>query len=88
MLPGEIAYRLKAERGLPLDITIDVIMGQQGTRIEWPGFIDAARRNGWFDFQILLEIEHALQDAATAREVAAAIMDRCRYYVMQTLGEL
>lgn len=80
---GAALFRLKAERGFPLDFAIDRIMNAEGLAIGWAGFVDEARRCGWWDFQTVEAVEHALADAAVARDVARAIVLRVKAYVMQ-----
>ena len=52
LFPGEYLFRLKSEMGLPLDFSVQRVLDQPNTHIEWVSFIDTARKNGWWDFQI------------------------------------
>ena len=59
---GAALFELKATHGFPLDFAIDRIT-EAGVGIDWNGFVEAARMNGWWDFQTYEVVSHALEDA-------------------------
>lgn len=82
MFRGARLFGLKDAHGLPLDFALDAIINDRGMVVEWPGFIEAARAAGWWDYQTLAVMEHALQDAGVARDLTAGIVERAKLYVM------
>lgn len=79
---GHELFRLKAEVGFPLDFALDRIINDERMAVDWVGFVEAARAGGWFDFQTLPTIEHALSDAGVKRAVAAGIVVRVKAHMM------
>lgn len=45
LIPGELLWRLKAERGVPLDLAFDYLAGKW-LLPTWDAFFTAARRDG------------------------------------------
>ena len=82
MFPGEVLFNLRSTRGLPLDFALDRIINERGLSVEWLGFVNAARRNGWKDYQTFTVIEHALQDAGLTAEMKQGITDGIRRYML------
>lgn len=80
---GDVLFHLKATHGFPLDFALDRLINERGIAVEWPGFIEAARDGGWWDFQTFEVIEHAMQDAGIEREYRAAVLERFKAYVLQ-----
>lgn len=66
IFPESRLFELKATHGLPLEVAIDRI-SEDGFSIDWCGFIDCARLNGWYDFRTLKLIEQALNDCLIER---------------------
>lgn len=81
MFDGAQLFELKATYGFPLDFAIEKIFSA-GWAIEWAGFIEAARRNKRWDYQTYEELQHALADAEVDKDVAKAIIDRFKVYVI------
>lgn len=81
--PGNKLFQLKATHGLPLDITVDRIINTEGLSIEWPSFVEEARRNERWDFQTVEDIEVALTDADVDRKTQAQIIKRVKNYMQQ-----
>ena len=80
---GAVLFKMKDEQGLPLDMQVGVLF-DLGFGISWPGFIDAARRAGWYDFQIHDQIEHALQDCGScSRDYISGVLERVKLYVLK-----
>lgn len=79
---GKWVFNLKATHGLPLEFALDHIINENGFAIDWVGFINEARRNGWWDFQTVDVITHAMQDAMLPRDMQAGILDRFKLYVL------
>jgi hypothetical protein len=50
--------------------------------VEWPSFIEAARENGWWDFQTYDAICVGMEDAGIERPVQAGIKARFQQYVL------
>lgn len=84
IFPGERLFELKATHGLPLEVAVDRLF-DSGVRIDWCGFIDCARSNGWYDFQTIRLIEQALDDCLIEKSIRAAISNRSKSCIMSTL---
>jgi len=80
--PGAKLFQLKATHGLPLENAVDTILNRAKIVIDWEGFIDEARKNGWYDFQTIENIENALVDADVLKDTREQIIQRCKHYVM------
>lgn len=85
MFSGPEVFELKATYGLPLDMAFDQILNEREMTIEWKSFIDAARKNEMWDFQIYRMVEHALQDAGIKKETTGIILSNMQHYMMQNL---
>ena len=81
MIPGSLLFTLKATHGLPLDMALDRVI-EAGESVEWPSFIEEARKNGWHDFQTYSELKYGLQDAFIPQSVKDAILDGFKRYVL------
>ena len=82
LIRGEAVFKLKATHGLPLDFALDRIVNEGGHAIAWVGFVEEARRNGWWDFQTLQVIEEGMEDAQLPRDMQKAIKDRLKVYML------
>jgi len=80
--PGAKLFQLKATHGIPLENSLDLLMNQQSLKIDWVGFIDEARKNEWWDFQIVEAVEQAMVEAVVERRVIEAILLRMRVYML------
>lgn len=78
LFSGKKLFELRATHGLPLDFALDSILPQM--MVDWPGYIEAARENGRWDFQTLGEITHALIDQPAGYR--AAVIAGFKNYVM------
>lgn len=85
MFPGDKLYELKATHGVPLDISIYEVMTLHGLSVSWCNFIDQARKNKVWDFQIVAMIETGLTDAGISKETIDEIISRAKLYIMKTL---
>lgn len=83
LISGSEVFKLKATHGLPLDFAVDRIINQGGHAIAWAGFVDEARRNGWWDFQTLQCVEEGLFDAEVPKDMQRAICLRLKAYMLQ-----
>ena len=86
--PGRVLFNLKATHGIPLDFAIDHILNANpdGPRcfIEWPSYIEEARRNKRWDFQTYDDIRHALEDCVSySKEQQKEILDRFKIFVLK-----
>ena len=82
MFDGAVLFELKATYGLPLCIAIEKIMIEAEFVINWPQYIEMARKNGWWDFKTYDEIEFNLIDAGINKEVRQHILGRCKAYIL------
>lgn len=82
LFPGATLFAMKATHGLPLDFALDRIINDAGMAVDWGGFIDAARENGWWDFQTIEAMGHALSDALLPRDVQREIVARAKLYML------
>ena len=82
MIAGSILFQLKATHGLPLDMALDRVI-DAGLSVEWPSFIEEARKNGWPDFQTFDALRYGLQDAFIPQSAKSAVLDGFKRYVMQ-----
>lgn len=82
MFPGRELFKLKDTHGLPLDAAITRIAAQ-GLAVDWPGFIEAAREHGWWDFQTEEALFPALDDAEVFAEYREAVKLRFKAYVLK-----
>ena len=80
--PGDKLFQLKATHGMPLENSLDILMNQQSLKIDWVGFIEEARKNEWWDFQIIEAVEQALVDATIDRHSCDQILKRMRAYML------
>ena len=79
---GSMLFNLKASHGLPLAMSIAQII-DDGKLIEWASFINEARKNQWWDFQIIKEVEEAMQDAGLKRDYQQGVLARFRLYMLK-----
>jgi alanyl-tRNA synthetase len=82
---GAKLFELKATHGFPLDFALDRIINEKGMPISWVDFIEAARKNKWWDFQTIEVITHALEDAQVASK--EEIINRAKLYMMKSPQE-
>ena len=82
LVSGARVFQLKATHGLPLDFTLDRIINQGGHAVAWVGFVEEARKNGWWDFQTFQVIEEGMEDAQLPRDMQQAIKDRLKVYML------
>ena len=80
---GEKLFELKTTHGLPLDFVLARVMNELGMRVSWVDFIEAARKNGWWDFQTYDVMCHALVDAGIPRDTIEEIKKRFQLYVLK-----
>ena len=83
MFPGDVLFELKATTGFPLDFALDKIINERGMAVDWPAFIEAARKNKRWDYQTYDDICHAMIDAMLPKEMQEAIKLRFQRYVLQ-----
>jgi hypothetical protein len=81
LIPGKLLFDLKTSNGLPLDFSLARVL-DAGFGVEWPSFIDAARKNGWFDFQTIKEMSNALVDASATRDYIEGVVVRAKLYML------
>jgi len=86
VVDGAFVYQLKATYGLPLSVSLDRIINEDGFMISWSDFIDEARKNKIWDFQTIDEIEYSLIDAGIPKKIQKQILDRCKIYIMKTIS--
>lgn len=81
-ISGELIFRLKNSTGLPLEMALDRLI-DAGIGVDWAGFVDAARKCGWWDFQTIRCIEHAFVDCGLSRLPAGnQIINRVKIYML------
>jgi hypothetical protein len=83
--PGAKLFQLKATHGLPLENAVDTIINRAKLVIDWEGFIDEARKNGWYDFQTIENIEQALVDADILKDTREKIIQGCKHYILANI---
>jgi hypothetical protein len=83
LISGAEVFKLKATHGLPLDFSVDRIINKAGHAIAWAGFVDEARRNGWWDFQIFQCVDDGLFDAEVPQAMRHEISQRLKGYMLQ-----
>lgn len=82
MFRGDVLFELKATHGLPLDFALDSIINDRGMAVNWPEFIETARRNEWWDFQTYDVLLHAMEDAQVPKDIYNDIKRGFQRYVM------
>lgn len=82
IFPGDKLFDLKAAHGMPLDFALDRIINEGGFAVDWVGFVDTARLNGWWDFQTYKSICSSMEDAMLPRTTQAGIKERLRLYIL------
>jgi cytochrome P450 len=80
MIDGALVFHLKATHGLPLDFIIDRSASEGG--IDWVGFAEEARLQGWWDFQTYDAIRYALQDAFLPKNEQQAVLNEFKRFVL------
>ena len=83
LFPGDVLFELKATHGFPLDFALDLILVGERLVISWVPFIEAARKNGWWDFQTYQVLCHAMEQAQLPLEMQAGIKARFQIYVLE-----
>jgi hypothetical protein len=82
IFPGALLFQLRATHGLPLGDALNLII--DGSRIvDWVGFIEEARKNQWWDFQIVEAVEQAFIDADFFRPTAEKIITRMKCWILE-----
>lgn len=79
---GARLFELKATHGVPLEISVPAILNK-GKVITWDQFIDQARMNKLWDFQILEMITHAIQDAGMDPDYISGVIARTKLYMLK-----
>lgn len=79
--PGRRAYYLKATIGLPLSVML-LQCERFGAMIDWPGFVAAARLDGWPDFKTYEHIVEALNDSGVFPDLRSGILQRLRTFII------
>lgn len=82
IFPGDEAFKLKAAHGVPLDFLLDIVINGAGIPVGWVGFVDEARRNGWWDYQTYESITHAMDEAGLPLEMKRGIQRGLQVYIM------
>ena len=83
LFSGKTLFELKATHGLPLDITINEVIIVRKMKITWDEYIECARINNWWDFQIIDSIEIALQDSGLEKDMISEIINRTKLYMLK-----
>lgn len=83
--PGVTLFRLKDAHGMALEEAVDRIMNSAKMVVDWPGFIEAARKQGWHDFMTVEVITNALVNADVPLAIREDIITRCKEYVLVNL---
>lgn len=83
LFPGSRLFELKATHGMPLEAAIDQIV-DSGFAIDWCEFITCARKNKWYDYQIIKLIEQGLAESIIDRTSKAEILKRCKLFILLT----
>ena len=81
MFDGKFLFNLKATYGFPLDFALEKILDRMP--IDWPGFVDEARRNKRYDYQTLEDITHLMQDADLPKGYQHAVIAGFKNYVVK-----
>lgn len=82
IINGSIVFELKATYGIPFDIIFNRILNEEQLNIDWVNFIEAARNNKWWDFQIYNACKLGLSDSLVNKHVQEEILSRMRYYML------
>ena len=82
LFPGDLLFDLKATHGLPLEFALDKIIVQEGCAVDWVGFIEAARRNDWWDFRTYETVCHGMADAQLSEDMQQGIRHGFQRYVL------
>ena len=82
LFDGASFFELKSAHGLPWDMALDEIVTKRGLAVDWVGVIEAARKNGWWDFQLYESLGHAMVDAELPHAMRSAICQRFQRYVL------
>jgi alanyl-tRNA synthetase len=80
--PGSRLFELKDTHGLSLENALDQLQAR-GVEVEWPSFVEAARKAGWYDFKTIDAIEFAMADAGATRSYQDGVKIRLRQYVLE-----
>lgn len=81
MFSGAVLFELKATHGIPWDITLQNVISK-GYTVNWPEFIECARKNKWWDFQTMDAITFVLQDVIENKEEVQEIISRMKLYIL------
>ena len=82
MFRGDVLFELKSTHGFPIEVALDRIINECGMAVDWVAFIEAARRNKWWDFQTYDVIRYGMEDAGLSHAMQTAIKKRFQLYVM------
>lgn len=83
LFSGKELFELKDTHGMPLDFSLDIVCNERKMAVDWPSFIEAARAAGWYDFQTLSQITHAMEHAALPSAYREAVIAGFKNYVLQ-----
>lgn len=81
VFPGDRLFQLRATFGLPLGDALAAITNL-GHAVGWVDFIQEARNNGWWDFQIVEAVEQAWMDADLPRRILDETIKRMKIWIM------
>lgn len=79
---GSSLFLLKSTYGFPMEIAIDKIINEHKCDVSWADFIEEARKNKWYDYQIYGCIVHALEDAGVDRDYQSEVKTRLQSYII------
>jgi alanyl-tRNA synthetase len=81
IISGSFLFHLKDTMGFPLAMSL-IECERNDLRIDWCGFVEAARNAGWWDFQTMDVINEAFVDSGVWADHRKAIEDRLKLYMM------
>ncbi len=88
MVSGERLFSLHDSCGLPLCMSLDRGLNESQMVVEWPSFIEAARRQGWLDQRTYRLIAEGLLEAGVDREYSENVLAHTRRYMVTNPMEI
>lgn len=84
LFSGTALFELKATHGIPFEVTLQNVI-QKGYSVNWVEFIECARNNKWWDFQIIDSITPVLEDVVQDKDTVQHIIQRMKYYMLNNI---
>lgn len=86
LLCGDFAFKMHDSDGLPLWLTLD-LASQAHLRLNIKGYIDAARKSSWPDYQTYFHFKSSIDECSLPENEKGRMLNLARAYIWLTNSE-